>query len=210
DVRYGLHYMYSDNNRFEGNRFERNAAGAAIMYSEGLFVRGNVFSSNAGFRAYGILAQSVDKSVFIDNALERNAVGLYLENSVGNTLRGNSIARNYVGARLSASSTGNALSRNRFVGNIHSVETDRDSADNEWSASGRGNYWDGAMPIDLDGDGAGELAHREADVLGRHRRGFPAAALLSDSPALRLLKFAHPRAQLGGVPALEDPAPLAP
>ena len=32
-VRYGLHYMYSNDNRFTGNEFRRNAAGAAIMFS---------------------------------------------------------------------------------------------------------------------------------------------------------------------------------
>jgi nitrous oxidase accessory protein len=33
--RYGLHYMYSNDNVFHRNRFEDNQVGAAIMYSRG-------------------------------------------------------------------------------------------------------------------------------------------------------------------------------
>ena len=35
-VRYGLHYMYSNDNVFEDNIFENNVAGAAIMYSHNI------------------------------------------------------------------------------------------------------------------------------------------------------------------------------
>ena len=209
NVRYGLHYMYSDNNTFENNRFEQNAAGAAIMYSEGLFVRNNAFTNNAGYRAYGILAQSVDNTVFLANTVSRNTVGLYLENSNGNTLRDNSVTRNYVGVRLSASSSKNIFTENGFAGNLHPVESESDSGDNQWAFNGRGNAWPAARPIDLDGDGAGELPHRQTDLLGQHRRSFPIAGLLSESPVLRLLAFIHSRANLPGLRAIEDPAPIA-
>src|SRR5215831_2409226 len=33
DLRYGIHYMFSDDNRFEDNTFENGAAGVALMYS---------------------------------------------------------------------------------------------------------------------------------------------------------------------------------
>src|SRR5262249_25587616 len=33
DLRYGLHYMFSDDNVFEDNLFENGAAGTALMYS---------------------------------------------------------------------------------------------------------------------------------------------------------------------------------
>lgn len=207
-ARYGLHYMYSDHNIFERNRFEESAAGAAVMYSEGLFVRGNTFTHNAGHRSYGILVQSVDTTTFIGNTVARNTVGLYMENSNGNTLLDNAIERNYVGVRLSSSSFDNAFSGNRFSGNMHPVETDRDSAGNHWAIDGRGNHWRDARPVDLDGDGAGDLPHRQTDLLGQHRRAFPLAGLLTESPFLRLLSFVHARAKLPGVPAIEDPAPL--
>ena len=39
-TRYGLHYMYSDDNRFERNVFTMNAAGAAVMFSKRIVLRG--------------------------------------------------------------------------------------------------------------------------------------------------------------------------
>ena len=59
-VRYGLHYMYSDDNRFEGNVFRDNAAGAALMNSKGIVLRHNRFLANQGHRSYGILLQTVE------------------------------------------------------------------------------------------------------------------------------------------------------
>ncbi len=208
-VRYGLHYMYSDFNIFEGNRFEMNAAGAAIMYSEGLLVRANNFSNNDGYRAYGILLTAVDDTTFLDNTLSHNTVGLYIENSNRNTLRGNSVDHNYVGIRMNSSSQTNRFTENRFLSNLHSVEVEAGGSPNEWAVDGRGNVWQDAHPIDLNGDGAGELPYRQTDLLGQYRREFPPVGLLSDSPLLKVLSFIHSRTPLPGVNAIEDPAPLA-
>ena len=41
DVRYGLHYMFSDDNVFEDNLFENGAAAAVIMYSRRIAFRRN-------------------------------------------------------------------------------------------------------------------------------------------------------------------------
>ena len=59
-VRYGLHYMYSDENRFEGNVFRDNAAGAALMNSKGIVLRRNQFLANQSHRSYGVLLQTVE------------------------------------------------------------------------------------------------------------------------------------------------------
>ena len=46
--RYGLHYMYSNDNVFRHNRFEDNQVGAAIMYSRGIELSENAFSFSNG------------------------------------------------------------------------------------------------------------------------------------------------------------------
>lgn len=208
-VRYGLHYMYSDENLFENNRFEQNAAGAAVMYSKGLFVRGNTFANNRGQRAYGMLLQSIEDTTFLGNELRQNTIGIYLENGNRNHFYENAVQANYIGVRFTASSLDNHFSRNRFVRNLHSVELDRDSTGNDWAPGGVGNFWDGAQPVDLDGDGSSEFAHREADLLGAHRRDFPLAGLLTQTPALQLVEFVQSRVPLPGISAITDPAPLA-
>ena len=59
-LRYGLHYMFSDDNVFEDNLFEDGAAGAAIMYSKRLMFRRNRFLHNRGFASVGLLLKDCD------------------------------------------------------------------------------------------------------------------------------------------------------
>ena len=60
DLRYGLHYMFSDDNVFEDNVFENGAAGAALMYSKRITFRRNRFLHNRGFASVGLLFKACD------------------------------------------------------------------------------------------------------------------------------------------------------
>jgi nitrous oxidase accessory protein len=208
-VRYGLHYMYSDGNVFENNTFSENAAGAAIMFSKELVVRGNRFINNRGHRAYGLIFQSSDRSRLEQNEIAENAVGLSFNQCNENEIVGNRVTQNYIGLRFGSNSDGNRFTENIFVRNLHPVETGAsDVSGSRWAVNGVGNFWDGALALDLDRDGINDLPHRELDLFGVLRRDFPAIAFLSDSPALNLLRFAHQRAVLPGTSYIEDPAPL--
>lgn len=207
-VRYGLHYMYSDNNNFQGNTFTDNAAGAAIMYSKNLRIIGNHFNSNHGFRAYGMLLNSVDNTLIEGNRINHNTVGIYLENNNNNVLIDNQIEGNYIGLRMTASSNDNRFTRNHFRSNMHAAEMAGQNESNRWSSDGEGNHWSNASPVDINRDGVGDLPYREADLIGDLRRDAPMSGLLSDSPALSLLQFVNRYVALPGIDAIEDPAPL--
>ncbi len=208
-VRYGLHYMYSDGNVFENNTFSENAAGAAIMFSKELVVRGNRFINNRGHRAYGLIFQSSDRSRLEKNEITQNAVGLSFNQCNENQIAGNRVMQNYIGLRFGSNSDGNRFTENVFMQNLHPVETGAsDVSGSHWAVNGVGNFWDGSFELDLDRDGVNDLPHRELDLFGVLRRDFPAVAFLSDSPALKLLRFAEERAALPGISYIEDPAPL--
>ena len=207
-VRYGLHYMYSDNNTFEANHFTDNAAGSALMFSRGLVLRDNRFVGNRSHRAYGLLLHSVDETVIQNNWIVGNTIGMYLENNNGNELAGNRVSSNYVGLRISDSSSGNAFSGNQFSRNLHPVETSGANLANQWSSAERGNWWDDAFALDLNDDGIVDFAHREVDLFGPWRRDFPAIALVSGSPGERLMRFIYSRTQGHGLPGITDPNPL--
>jgi nitrous oxidase accessory protein len=207
-VRYGLHYMYSDENLFEGNVFRDNAAGAALMSSRDIVLRRNRFLANRSHRSYGVLLQTVDGTTLDANEITGNTVGVFFESGHGNRLTGNLIARNHIGIHASDSSDGNEFTGNRFVGNLHTVETTGGNLTSRWARDGRGNYWDGAVTIDLNRDGVIDLPHRELDVFGALRRDLPAIGLLAGSPGERLLRFVHARLALPGLPGVVDPAPL--
>jgi nitrous oxidase accessory protein len=207
-VRYGLHYMYSDDNTFVGNVFSENAAGAALMFSKRLEIRNNRFVNNRGFRAYGLIFQSIDDCRLESNSIEHNAVGLSFNQCNRNRVIGNAIAHNYIGLRFGSNSDENGFSTNRFSRNLHPVEVNGDNGTNQWALAGVGNYWDGAIAFDLNRDGINDLPHRELDVFGVLRRDFPSIALLSESPAIKVLRFANQRATLPGVHSIEDRASL--
>jgi nitrous oxidase accessory protein len=201
--------MYSDGNIFENNTFSENAAGAAIMFSKELSVIGNRFINNRGHRAYGLIFQSSDHSRIERNEIAENAVGLSFNQCNANQIAGNHVSQNYIGLRFGSNSDGNRFTENVFTHNLHPVETGAsDVSGNQWAVSGVGNFWDGALELDLDHDGVNDLPHRELDFFGVLRRDFPTIAFLSDSPALKLLRFAHARAALPGASFIEDPAPL--
>jgi len=209
-VRYGLHYMYSDANIFENNTFTENAAGAAIMFSKNMVVRGNRFVNNRGYRAYGLIFQSSDRSRLEQNEISENAVGLSFTQCNQNEIVGNRVTRNYIGLRFSSNSDANRFTENVFAGNLHPIETGAsDVSGNQWAVNGIGNLWDTGLELDLDRDGIIDVPHRELDLFGILRRDFPAIAFLSESPAVKLLRFAHERTVIPGMSSIEDPAPLA-
>jgi nitrous oxidase accessory protein len=208
-VRYGLHYMYSDGNIFENNTFTENAAGAAIMFSKNMVVRGNRFVSNRGYRAYGLIFQSSDNSRLDQNEISENAVGLSFNQCNQNEVAGNRVTRNYIGLRFGSNSDGNRFTENIFTGNLHPIETGAsDVSGSLWAVHGVGNRWDTDRELDLDRDGIVDVPHRELDLFGILRRDFPAIAFLSESPAVKLLRFANERAAIPGMSLIEDPAPL--
>lgn len=207
-VRYGLHYMYSDDNHFEGNVFRDNAAGAAIMSSKNVVLRRNQFEANRNHRAYGILLQTVDGSTLERNRITGNTVGVFFESGHGNRVLGNTIANNHIGIHASDSSDGNQFAGNDFIDNLHTVETTGGNLTSVWSVEGRGNHWSGAVTIDLDRNGIADLPHRELDLFGQTRRNLPVVGLLAGSPGERLLRFVHARIALPGLPGVTDPAPL--
>jgi nitrous oxidase accessory protein len=156
-----------------------------------------------------LIFQSSDGSRLEKNEISENAVGLSFNQCNANTVVGNRVTHNYIGLRVGSNSDNNQFTENVFAKNLHPVETGgSDVSGTRWSVNGVGNFWDDATELDLDHDGINDLPHRELDLLGILRRDFPAVAFLSDSPALKLLRFAHQRAVIPGVGSIEDPAPL--
>ncbi|MEX2381134.1 MAG: NosD domain-containing protein [Opitutales bacterium] len=207
-ARYGLHYMYSDGNYFANNHFEDNVAGAALMFSKDVVIYRNDFTNNRGRRAYGLLMNNVDSSMIRENRMEGNQVGIYMQSSHMNEVRNNGFVHNTIGMRLTSSSTGNLFHRNRIGLNLHNIDLAGRNNQNRWNENGRGNYWPGATTLDLDGDGASEMPHREMDLFGGLRENFPLVSLLTESPGLKALQFALQRAPIPNTHYITDEHPL--
>jgi nitrous oxidase accessory protein len=179
DLRYGLHYMFSDDNVFEDNVFENGAAGAALMYSNRLAFRRNRFVRNRGFASVGLLLKSCDEVIAEDNLLADNARGLFLEGSSRNRFVRNVIAMSDVAVVLYDSSSANVFTGNAFIANLTPLSLSGRRTDTRFER----NYWSDHREPDLDGDGIADRAYRLSNVFDHLRGNLTAADLFAQSAA---------------------------
>lgn len=156
NLRYGLHFMYSDHCRYEDNLFRDNGAGVAVMYTEYVEMVDNHFVRNWGSAAYGLLLKDIYDSVVTGNTFEKNTIGIYSENSTRVEVDSNLFRRNGWGVRVMANSRKNVFTRNNFYGNSFDVTTNSQQNPNTF----QGNYWDKYNGYDLDRDGVGDVPYR--------------------------------------------------
>jgi nitrous oxidase accessory protein len=157
NVRYGLHFMFSDSCEYRLNTFAANQSGVAVMYSRAVTVVGNRFENNWGTAAYGLLLKEIKDSRVTDNLFAGNTVGLYAEGSDRIAVERNQFLRNGWAVRLLADATDNTFRRNRFAGNTFDVATNSQTSS---SSTFRENYWDAYTGYDLDHDGYGDVPFR--------------------------------------------------
>jgi nitrous oxidase accessory protein len=179
DLRYGLHYMFSDDNLFEDNLFENGAAGTAIMYSKRIVFRRNRFLRNRGFASVGLLFKSCDEVVAEDNLIADNARGIFLEGSYRNVFRRNVVALSDTAIVLYDSSAGNRFEGNSFVANLTPLTLVGRRTDTVFT----GNYWSDNDEPDLDGDGRSDRPYRLTSVFDHFRGNLTAADLMSQGIA---------------------------
>ena len=205
DLRYGLHYMFSDDNVFEDNVFERGAAGAALMYSHRLAFRRNQFVHNRGFASVGLLLKACDDMIAEDNLIADNARGIFLEGSYRNRFSRNIIAMSDMALVIYDSSGNNLFEGNSFIGNLTPLSLSGKRTDTRFER----NYWSEHRDPDLDGDGIADRPYRLSSVFDHLRSNLTAADLFSQSAAAAALGAAE-RAfpVLDPVPVV-DPLPLA-
>lgn len=217
--RYGLHYMFSDDNVFRRNRFEDDEVGAAIMYSHRITLEGNAFSFATGVSADGLLIKDADDVFVRGNRFVANATALFLDGapqSRGGKLevRGNLFARNDVGVALQPSGSGAAFWENAFIGNHVQVQIQGTgtAAQTQWSVGGRGNYWSDALVYDSVGAGVSTLPYRPESNYEVLADRFPSLAFFDGTPAAdaidmasRLFPLFAPRPKLIDVHPLVRP-----
>jgi nitrous oxidase accessory protein len=179
DLRYGLHYMFSDDNVFEDNVFERGAAGAALMYSHRMTFRRNRFVRNRGFASVGLLLKACDDVIAEDNLIADNARGIFLEGSYRNQFRRNLVAMSDMALVIYDSSGGNLFEGNVFIGNLTPLSLSGKRTDTRFD----GNYWSDHGDPDLDGDGISDRPYRLSNVFDHVRGNLTAADLFSRSIA---------------------------
>jgi len=186
--RYGLHYMYSNDNYFKDNIFLENYVGGFLMYSGDITFRGNIFARNQGpATGYGVGFKDLDNVVAEENLFIDNRIGMYLDNSPHlidswNDISDNVIAYNDIGVSMMPSIERNEFVSNSFIDNHEQVEVRGGGTlkGNEWFAEGRGNYWSDYAGYDQDEDGVGEIQYKSESLF---------ESIIDSKPVLRMIVY---------------------
>jgi len=205
DLRYGLHYMFSDDNVFEDNVFERGDAGTAIMYSRRLTFRRNQFIHNRGFASVGLLLKSCEEVIAEHNLIADNARGVFIEGADRNTIRANVIAQSDIALIVFASSARTTIEGNSFVGNLAPLSLVGRRTDTFVN----GNYWSDNTALDLDGDAITDQPYRLTSLFDHFRGNLIAADLFSRGPSASALAAAERAFPVLDPAPVVDAAPLA-
>lgn len=81
NLRYGLHFMFSNHDVYTRNTFENNGAGVAVMFSKFITMKNNTFRKNWGTAAYGMLLKEITDAEIVGNTFEENTIGINIEGS---------------------------------------------------------------------------------------------------------------------------------
>jgi len=155
NLRYGLHFMFSDSCKYIFNRFEQNSAGVAVMFTHHVQMLHNIFINNWGDASYGLLLKEITDGEIYNNKFIRNTCGIYLEGCNRNSIEYNIFESNGWAIRLMANSMENIFAKNNFLGNSFEVTTNSTRNYNTF----RNNYWSDYQGYDLNRDGIGEVPH---------------------------------------------------
>lgn len=187
NLRYGLHFMFSHHDAYYDNRFAENGAGVAVMYTNDVTMRGNIFEDNWGQNAYGLLLKDINNSTIDHNEFRGNTVALYAEGSNRLHVESNDFIENGYAVRIMANSMDNRFTNNRFMENAFDVVTNSRQNFNTFDA----NYWSEYRGYDLDKDGMGDVPHHPVRLFALLVEQAPPGVVLLNSLFVALIDTAE-------------------
>ncbi len=183
NIRYGLHFMFSNNDTYQFNSFIANGAGVAVMYSNKVSMLNNQFKENWGDAAYGLLLKEISDSYITGNSFEKNTTGIYLEGASRINMSHNIFKNNGWAMKIQASCMDITVSTNNFVGNTFDIGTNGSLVLNTFNK----NYWDKYEGYDLNHDTMGDIPYRPVSMYSMIVEQNPPAMMLFRSFITSLL-----------------------
>jgi nitrous oxidase accessory protein len=183
NVRYGIHFMFSNDDTYTDNVFERNGAGIAVMYSNRVVMLRNLFVNNLGDAAYGILLKDINDSRVEHNLFDTNTVGIMAEGSNRIVIKRNRFVNNGWAMKIQANCDGLEIDTNNFARNTFDVATNGSLVLNKF----RNNHWDKYDGFDLDNNGIGDVPYKPVSLFSIIVERNPLAMMLYRSAIVYLL-----------------------
>jgi nitrous oxidase accessory protein len=187
NIRYGLHFMFSNDDNYLNNTFRNNGAGVAVMYSKKVMMQDNRFEQNWGPSSYGILLKDISDSHIEHNTFLKNTVGIHLEGTSRIDIEKNIFSENGWAIKVQASCENNNFHHNNFTGNSFDVGTNGSISLNNFY----NNYWDKYEGYDISKDGIGDVAYHPVSMYSMIIEQNPYALMLFRSFTVQLLDKAE-------------------
>jgi len=150
----GIFLSYVQNARIEDSVLKGNWIGITLSFSSFIRIARCTLSNNTD----GIHLYFSHHNQILSNTFGRNDTSIWFDASDQNELLNNLIADSHMGAYFTLGSTGNRITNNAFLRNVHHART---ANSNRWDDGvGRGNYWGSFAGVDTNNDGIWDSPYR--------------------------------------------------
>ncbi|QYA26738.1 nitrous oxide reductase family maturation protein NosD [Gramella sp. MT6] len=187
NLRYGLHFMFSNNDSYENNIFENNGAGVAVMFSKFITMKGNIFRKNWGPASFGLLLKEINDSEISNNNFEENTVGINIEGSNRINYNNNDFRNNGWAVKVRGACYSNIFTKNNFFNNSFDISYNSKLNDNSFDR----NYWSSYTGYDLNKDGLGDVPYRPVKLFSYIVNRTPETIILLRSLFIDIIDFSE-------------------
>lgn len=187
NLRYGLHFMFSNFDIYDNNIFKNNGAGVAVMFSNNIKMRKNKFIDNWGGSSYGLLLKEIYDAEIENNKFIRNSIGIRVEGSTRINYKYNEFLSNGWAIKIAGGCYDNNISSNNFISNSFDFSLESSVNNNVLN----GNYWSGYSGYDLNKDGIGDVPHQPVELFNYIVSKTPEATVLLRSLFLDLINLSE-------------------
>jgi len=204
NLRYGLHFMFSNHNEYHHNEFKANGAGVAVMFSKFIKMHHNTFHYNWGTASYGLLLKEIYDAEITDNVFEENTIGINIDGCNRINYKSNHFIRNGWALKFTGGCYANVFEYNNFQYNSFDLSYNSRLNDNVFEA----NYWSDYTGYDLDRDGIGDVAYRPVKLFSYIVNTTPETLVLLRSLFVDIINFSEKVSPVFTPDNLVDAKPL--
>jgi nitrous oxidase accessory protein len=204
NVRYGMHFMFSNYDEYYQNEFRNNGAGVAVMFSKFINMHDNIFHYNWGSSSYGLLLKEIYDTQIKNNIFEKNTVGINIENCTRIEYQQNNFIRNGWAVKFSGGCYNNIFKKNNFLSNSFDLSYSSSLNNNKFDS----NFWGDYTGYDLDKNGVGDVPFRPVKLFSYIVNNTPETIVLLRSLFVDMINFSEKVSPIFTPKNLVDKSPL--
>ncbi len=187
NLRYGLHFMFSNDDVYTNNTFDSNGAGVAVMFSKRIKMVNNTFKNNWGTASFGVLLKEINDAEISGNTFEENTIGINIEGSNRIEYKNNEFIKNGWAIKVRGACYTNSFVNNNFLYNSFDISYNSNLNDNKFE----NNYWSGYTGYDLDKNGIGDIPYRPVKLFSYIVNRTPETIVLLRSLFMDIIDFSE-------------------